>query len=154
MRRVYRVRHSVRRPKVASLLLLAITFISVSGCAAASSSSRTSTVLPVENMSSGEPDFSDIHAVLCREKRVKKRVIATAAFSDGRIRRLWTGLRPLSAARNSPCRGRVSACRQKDRTATQRSNAIEHGAPPHAVNSQLCASSFLLHLHRRSFKHI
>src|ERR1035437_3622355 len=36
------------------------------------------------------PDFSDIHAVLCREKRVKKRVIATAPISDGRIRRLWS----------------------------------------------------------------
>src|SRR5450759_1895003 len=35
------------------------------------------------------PDFSDIHAVLCREKRVRKRVIATAPISDGRIRRLW-----------------------------------------------------------------
>ncbi len=36
------------------------------------------------------PDFSDIHAVLCREKRVMKRVIATAPISDGRIRRLWS----------------------------------------------------------------
>jgi hypothetical protein len=35
------------------------------------------------------PDSSDIHAILYRKKRVKKRVIARAPISDGRIRRLW-----------------------------------------------------------------